>query len=144
MTHHTTDHAEGIHTRLLQAATEARTRAHAPYSRFHVGAALLIQPSGEIVTGCNVENASFGATICAERVAVTAAVSRYGADALKAGMTDLLVITEADPPAVPCALCLQVLAEFCSPALRIHLANREGVQQSMTLQELLPHPFTAF
>jgi cytidine deaminase len=115
--------------RLLAAAWEARERAYAPYSKFKVGAALL-GCDGRIFAGCNVENLSYGLTVCAERVAVGAAVA--------AGVTRFLgaaVVADTDVPISPCGACRQVLAEFEVPV--VVLANRER-QIRMALGELLP------
>ena len=94
-----------IHT-LLQSAKSARDAAYAPYSNFKVGAAVLAG-DGRIFTGCNIENASFGASMCAERVAIFAAVAA-GQRQIQA----LAVIADTPQPVIPCGLCLQVLAEF--------------------------------
>ncbi|MGM0432022.1 MAG: cytidine deaminase [Spirochaetota bacterium] len=120
----------------FQSAADVRTRAYTPYSEFKVGAAL-VDSQGHVYTGCNVENASYGATICAERSAVLSAIANGNAS----GFTDLVVVTDANPPAVPCALCLQVLAEFCAPELKVHLGDLSGIRKVYTLKELLPHPF---
>jgi cytidine deaminase len=118
---------------LVAAAREAQSRAYAPYSRFRVGAALEAI-DGQIFSGCNVENASFGLTICAERAAVFAAVS--------AGVTRFrraVVVSEIDPPAAPCGACRQVLSEF-APDLPIDgVGTRRTV--SWRLSELLPSAF---
>lgn len=124
----------------VAAARAVRDHAHTPYSQFKVGAALKISGTAKRIVGCNVENVSYGATVCAERNAIFAAVARYGSFTVE----HLVIYTNDDPPAVPCALCLQVLQEFCPPELPIHLANADGVQSTMTLGELLPHPFSAF
>lgn len=124
-----------LHT-IFQCAADVRNHAYAPYSGFQVGAAL-VDSRGRVYTGCNVENASYGATVCAERGAVLRAV----AEGSTAGFTDLIVVADAHPPAVPCALCLQVLAEFCPPELKVHLADLGGLRITYTLDELLPHPF---
>ena len=116
-------------------AVEARGHAYAPYSGFQVGAALIAE-DGTVFTGCNVENASYGATICAERGAVMAA-NAEGQRRFRA----LIVVTSVEPPSVPCALCLQVLAEFCPPDFPVYTAGIERIGNKVTLGELLPHPF---
>ncbi|TVR67459.1 MAG: cytidine deaminase [Spirochaetaceae bacterium] len=135
---------EMIRRELLQSARKARENAYAPYSGFRVGAAIRLAGSGEIIAGCNVENVSYGATICAERTAILRAIARAGPDRVRGSVEDLVVVTDADPPAVPCALCLQVLQEFCTPHLRIHLADLERIHRTLTLGELLPYPFSSF
>jgi len=121
-------------------AMMARSRAHAPYSRFKVGAALKIKESDEAVGGCNVENASFGATFCAERTAVVSAVARFGAFRPEF----LVVVTGEKKATVPCALCLQVLAEFCPDDMPVYLGNEQGLLEKKLLKDLLPYPFRAF
>jgi cytidine deaminase len=115
---------------LLQART-VRARAYSPYSSFAVGAALLGK-SGHIYTGCNVENLSFGLTICAERNAVFAAVA-----AGEREFTHLAIVADSKTPVTPCGACRQVLAEFC-PDLEICCANLEGEHYIAKLSELLP------
>lgn len=120
---------------LRAAAFAAMERAYAPYSRFRVGAAL-VGAGGEVVTGCNVENAAYPSGICAERGAVMSAVAR--------GIRTfdrLVIATEADEPASPCGQCRQVLVEF-APALPIVSVTRGGREAHWTLAELLPNPFT--
>ncbi len=120
---------------LIRAASETRPRAHAPYSGFRVGSALLTS-NGEIFSGCNVENRSYGATVCAERVALASAVA--------AGDTTpvaIVVITDTSPPSLPCGLCLQALSEFAAPELPVRLVNPAGESRELRLDELLPHPF---
>ncbi len=119
---------------LLAAAAAARERAYAPYSRFAVGAAVLMEDSS-IHPGCNVENRSLGLTLCAERVALAAAIVA-GARRPRA----LVVLTDSDPPAPPCGLCLQALSEFGTD-LPILLANTHGARIERRLSALLPHPF---
>ena len=120
----------------LEMAKKARLNAYAPYSRFKVGAAV-VTASGRIHTGSNVENSSYGATICAERNAVTTAISEEGRTSI-----DLIVVfTESDPPSPPCAVCLQVLAEFAHPDTAVILAS-ERRRVEMKFRELLPKPFT--
>lgn len=117
---------------LLEQAEKAAENAYAPYSRFKVGAALLLA-DGTIIRGCNVENASYGATVCAERVAVLAAVAdgRLTADRPPVA----LAVT-----ALPCALCLQVLAEFAGEDMPIFIPEGEDFA-TYRLRELLPHRF---
>ena len=120
---------------LREAAFAAMTNAYAPYSEFRVGAALR-SARGEIFAGCNVENASFGGGICAERGAVMAA--------LAAGVREferLLVATEASAPTPPCGLCRQFLVEF-APDLEVVSVTARGDEARWTLAELLPVAFT--
>ena len=120
---------------LVAAATRAREAAYAPYSRFAVGAAVLTA-DGRLFVGCNVENRSFGLTLCAERAAVAAA--------LAAGTRELAavaVVADADPLAPPCGLCRETLAEFAGPELPILLAAPDGRRRERRLGELFPDPF---
>lgn len=126
--------------RIVRAAWDVRAHSHSPYSGFRVGAALWLPDQDEVVCGVNVENASYGATVCAERSAVLQAVSRFG----KVPFGMLAVATDAEDPAVPCALCLQVLAEFCLPTMPVLLVNAGGVHSRYVFRDLLPHPFTVF
>jgi len=123
--------------RAVAVATEARRHSYSPYSKFAVGAALKLKGKDVYVPGCNVENASFGGTICAERSAMVAAISQYGAVEFES----VTVVTDTDPPAYPCAFCRGVLSEFCGPELEVYLATPEGVRITTTLGEILPHPF---
>jgi cytidine deaminase len=122
-------------TALLTAARAVRRRAHAPYSRFQVGAAVLDE-RGRIHVGCNVENASFGLTVCAERNAVAAAVA-MGARRIRA----VAVVTSARPPASPCGACRQVLAELGDARTRVLLAGPAGQAEQVALGTLLPRAF---
>ena len=126
--------------RAYDLARAAREHAYAPYSQFLVGAAVRDAESGLIYAGCNVENASFGAGVCAERVAVFRMIA--AAEAPRPEF--LVVVTDADPASVPCALCLQVLSEFCRQEFPIHLANLGGIQRRVTLGDLLPEPFQLY
>ena len=123
--------------RAVAVATEARGHSYSPYSRFAVGAALKLKDRDVYVPGCNVENASFGGTICAERSAVVAAISQYGSVEFES----ITVVTDTQPPAYPCAFCRGVLSEFAGPELTIYLATPEGVKVTTTLGAILPHPF---
>jgi cytidine deaminase len=116
---------------LLIQARAVRAKAYAPYSSFAVGAALLGK-SGRVFTGCNVENLSFGLTICAERNAVFAAVA-----AGEREFTHLAIVADSKTPVTPCGACRQVLAEFC-PDLEICCANLAGERFAAKLSALLP------
>lgn len=119
---------------LAAAAREARRNAYAPYSRFRVGAA--VRAGGRIFPGCNVENASYGLTVCAERLAVAAAAA--------AGERELEAVAVASgtvPPTPPCGMCLQVLAEFAGPDLPVELVGARGSRVETTLGALLPLAF---
>jgi cytidine deaminase len=120
---------------LVRAALRARRRAYAPYSNFKVGAALLTR-QGTTFSGCNVENASYGLCICAERVAVTKALSEGRKDFIA-----LAVATQSSPPSPPCGLCLQTLVEFSSD-LPLLLVNPNGESVETSLSALFPGAFT--
>lgn len=119
---------------LLNAALDARLKAYAPYSKFLVGAAVRAE-SGKIYTGCNIENASYGLTVCAERNALFAAV---GAGERK--FAALCVVGDTEAPISPCGACRQVMAEF--KVQRIILANLKGDVKEYILEELLPLGFS--
>lgn len=120
---------------LLTHAREAQRKAYAPYSKFHVGCALETI-DGVIHTGCNVENASYGATLCAERVALFKAVSEG-----QRQFRRIVIVTDATPPAAPCGMCRQALAEFVTPDLEIILYGAHDTELRFTFAELFPHPF---
>jgi cytidine deaminase len=124
-------------TDLLSAAAAARRNAHAPYSKYEVGAALLTD-HGSVFTGCNVENASYGLTMCAERVAIGAAVAA-GETSFKA----IAIVADEGPAPFPCGACRQVLAEFCTPDLPVYIAGAGYTDgyETTTLGELFPHAF---
>jgi len=119
---------------LARLARQARRRAHAPFSRFKVGAALRTR-TGEVVTGCNVENASYGLTLCAERVAVFKAVS----EGIR-GFEAIAVVADSPRLTPPCGPCRQILWEFCGD-ITVHMADLHGRTRTMRLSELLPFPF---
>jgi len=119
---------------LIEKAKRARLRAYAPYSNFKVGAALLTR-SGKVHTGANVENSTYGLTVCAERVAVFKAVNKGDKDLVK-----IVVVTDRNPPVTPCGACRQVLSEFAKN-LKIVCANLKGKIERYTLKELLPEAF---
>ena len=130
---------------LIDQAIEMTARSYAPYSKFHVGAALLGK-DGKIYTGCNVENAAYGPSNCAERTAVFKAVSEgcreFEAIAIVGGPED-----ESGKPAIkdfcpPCGVCRQVLAEFCDKDFKILLTNGAGEIKEFTLGQLLPESFS--
>lgn len=121
---------------LCVAAKEAAERAYAPYSQFRVGAALLTN-DGSVVAGCNVENASYGLTLCAERNAITTAVAQGYQN-----FETVLVYTELSHVVPPCGACRQVIAEFMSPDAEVVLVSEAGLIERWTVSELLPAAFT--
>ncbi len=120
--------------RLVHAATEARKKAYAPYSRFHVGAALLTD-DGRIFSGANVENASYGATMCAERAAIFGAVTA-GCRKIEA----LAIVADYPAPVPPCGICRQVLSEFGRDT-QVIMSNTNGDRRVETIETLLPFAF---
>lgn len=122
--------------KLIEQARKAMDYAYAPYSGFRVGAALLCE-DGRVFTGCNIENAAYGPSNCAERTAMFKAVSegerRFAA---------LAVISDSETVTAPCGVCRQVMAEFCGPEFRILMCSRAGKYEERTLGELLPLAFT--
>lgn len=118
---------------LVQAAMKAREHAYAPYSRFKVGCAVL-GVSRKIYTGCNVENASFGLTLCAERVAIAKAVSDG-----ERKLPVLAVVADTPGPTAPCGACRQLMLEF--GVEKIIMGNVRGDRQEMSLEDLLPYAF---
>lgn len=125
-------------TVLIKSATQARKNAYARYSDYQVGAAIRTS-DGHIFAGCNVENSSYGATICAERVAIQNAITHRG----RFQLTEILVLTDATPPWPPCGMCRQVIAEFASPHLIVHLANPAGEIKTISFEKLFPDAFTS-
>jgi cytidine deaminase len=126
--------------KVIQAYEQAklvRERAHAPYSNFLVGSALKLKNDEEFYLGCNVENASYGATICAERNSVLNAIATNG----KKEFEFIVLVCDTDPVSIPCGLCLQVLSEFVSADFPIYLSNLKGIQKKVTFKELMPVTF---
>jgi cytidine deaminase len=121
---------------LIAAATAARDRAFAPFSKFLVGAALLAE-DGTVFTGCNVESASYGLTICAERVAIVKGVSEG-----RTRFTRVAVVADTDDPTPPCGACRQLLWEF-APDAEVTLSNLTGATKRYTMRQLLPDAFDA-
>lgn len=120
----------------IEAALRARENAHAPYSHFRVGAALE-DSAGRLHTGCNIENATYGLTLCAERVAVFKAISE-GVRAFRR----IAIAADSDTLAPPCGACRQILWEFCGD-IEIVLVNPRGKTESHRLKDLFPRPFDA-
>lgn len=127
--------------KLYEAAKKARENAYSPYSGYKVGAAILdISQSqkGKIFTGCNVENSSYGATVCAERTAIQSAVAAQGSLTI----AEIMVVTDATPPWPPCGLCRQVIAEFArDKEILIHAANLKGEIITTSYDSLMPNAF---
>ncbi len=120
---------------LLKMAVKAQNNAYAPYSHFKVGAAILTR-NGKIYSGCNIENSSYGASICAERVALFKAVSEGEKDFLA-----IAIATDTKEPVMPCGICRQVLSEF-APNLKIYAINISGKVKEALLDQMLPDAFT--
>ncbi len=122
---------------MVRMATDARGRAYVPYSNFRVGACLKAS-NGAYYMGCNIENAAYSPTVCAERTALYKAVYEG-----ERQFDALAIIWDGENYAVPCGVCRQALAEFCHPAMPVVCANREGEYKIFTMGELLPEAFTA-
>ena len=121
---------------LIAAARRARENAHAPYSNFRVGAALRAK-SGRVFNGCNVENATYGLTVCAERVAIFKAISEG-----ERGFDAVAVVTDTDALTPPCGACRQILWEFCGD-IELTLLNPRGKTETLRLKDIFPRPFDA-
>src|SRR5690348_8341699 len=119
---------------LIVAATRAREKALAPYSEFKVGASLRTK-TGEIYTGCNIENVSYGLSICAERVALWKALSEGALE-----FDEMAIVTDAEVLTSPCGACRQLLWEYCGD-IAIHLHSLKGLNEEHRLADLFPHPF---
>jgi cytidine deaminase len=122
---------------LIQTALSMRNFSHAPYSNFRVGAALLCG-DGRVFTGCNVESAAYGCTICAERTALFKAVC----EGCTSGLTAIAIAGQGEEFCWPCGACRQLLFEF-APQLRVLAAREDGSWMESTMEELLPHGFGA-
>jgi cytidine deaminase len=123
--------------RLIEEAFKAREYAYVPYSKFQVGAALLTK-DGKVFHGCNIENASYGMTNCAERTALFNAYSE--------GITQfdsLVVVAETDGPVSPCGACRQVISELCDSEMEVILTNLKGNIQRISVKDLLPGAFSS-
>lgn len=119
---------------LIEAARRARENAHAPFSHFKVGASLLTE-TGEIITGCNVENASYGLTMCAERVAIFKAISE-GENKFE----KIVVVADTENLTPPCGACRQIIWEFCGD-IEVVLANLQNKSETFQMRELFPNAF---
>lgn len=128
--------ATSLQTDLFNTAVRVRENSYSPYSGYKVASAL-VTDSGKIYAGVNVENASYGATICAERSAIFSAIS-----AGEKKVSTILVLTDEAEPWAPCGMCRQVLIEFCKPSTEVILANLQGPQRSILLSELVPWSFS--
>ncbi|HEY0048949.1 MAG TPA: cytidine deaminase [Pyrinomonadaceae bacterium] len=120
--------------KLVEAARDVRERAYAPYSEFRVGAAIRTK-GGKIYTGCNVESASYGLTVCAERVAIWKAVSEGEKE-----FTDIAVVADTQELTPPCGVCRQIIWEFCND-IPVTFANLHGKTETVQMKELLPRAF---
>jgi cytidine deaminase len=121
---------------LVKKALEAKKFAYVPYSGFHVGAAVLTS-DGRIFTGCNVENASYGASICAERTAVVKAVSEG-----ETKISAIAITSDSNTLTFPCGICRQVIAEFGIPEISLICSNKNGEYKEYSMTDILPHAFT--
>jgi len=124
-------------SKALEIARASSEKAYCPYSHFKVGAAVQFKGHKEIYGGCNVENGSYGGTICAERGAILGAIAQEGA-----GTIDYIVVySRTDQPIPPCGLCLQVIGEFSGDETAVILVNEKGDVMERTFSALLPSPF---
>ncbi|HKM32784.1 MAG TPA: cytidine deaminase [Oscillospiraceae bacterium] len=132
------------HSKLIKLALDARENSYSPYSQYKVGAALL-SSSGKVYTGCNVESASYGATICAERTAFVKAVSegerQFTAIAIAGGKAEQRIDNLSDY-AFPCGICRQLLSELCDENMNVIIARNETDYKLFDLGQLLPHGFS--
>jgi cytidine deaminase len=120
---------------LIEKAIEVRERAYVPYSNFGVGAALLTK-SGKVYTGCNIENAAYPVSLCAERVAIFKAISEGETE-----FVELAVVADTERPVPPCGSCRQVMSEFFDSEMNVHLTNLNRNTMTVKMEELLPFSF---
>ncbi|GGJ85350.1 cytidine deaminase [Lentibacillus kapialis] len=120
---------------LLKEAIAIKDKAYVPYSKFPVGAALLTR-SGKLYTGCNIENAAYPVSCCAERVAIFKAISDGIYD-----FAEMAVAAQTERPVPPCGSCRQVMSEFFDSGMKVHLTNLHGQTKTLTMDELLPFSF---
>jgi len=118
-------------------AKKARLKAYAPYSKFLVGACIKFK-NGTFSSGHNIENASFGGTVCAERVAIWKGITEVGKKEIE------FIVLVTTPQAVPCGFCLQVMSEFCKPEMPIYLSDTKSIKKVITFGEAMPHRFDSF
>ncbi|MCX7796145.1 MAG: cytidine deaminase [bacterium] len=121
--------------KMIDIAREVLNNAYAPYSKYRVGA-VVETSSGNFYTGCNVENMSFGLTVCAERVAIFKAISNG-----EKSITRVVIISDDDSIPIPCGACLQVMSEFSDRDLEVIVSSRDGKLERFKLADLLPNPF---
>jgi cytidine deaminase len=121
---------------LFRAASEVRHHAYAPYSELKIGAAVMTRDGG-IFSGCNVENSSYGLSVCAERAALFRAVAEGGQE-----IVAVAISADTAAPVPPCGMCRQVMAEFAGPGLQVRTRNLKGREQRYRLSNLLPHSFS--
>jgi cytidine deaminase len=120
----------------FEQAKQVRKNSYSPYSKYAVGAAIKIKGQRKLILGTNVENASFGATNCAEKSAIMSAVSQYG----KIEIEYVMVVTKSKPAIGPCGLCLQTIQEFANKDTLVYLANLNGIEQKVFFNELVTLP----
>lgn len=118
-------------------ALKAKSHSHSPYSNFPVGAAIKFKNIPDLAVGCNVENISFGGTICAERSAIVSHISQFG----KSTIEYAVVVANTKSATLPCAFCLQVMSEFTEKDFPIYMGNQDALLKKLTFKELLPHSF---
>ena len=122
---------------MISSAYEVQKKAYSPYSMFSIGASIM-DGDGSIFTGCNVENSSYGGTVCAERVAIWKGVS----EGMKLPIQAVVVVSSEKEKWPPCGLCRQVMSEFCSPSTIVFFGNNKKEFTKMTFKELLPEAFS--